>query len=75
MVGQVIARHGLGDALTPLAANLYWTLFIGILVFWSQDASPKQEDTLALIDQSLVMFCGWLAMQKPQQIDPPFAEN
>ncbi len=75
MVGQVIARHGLGDAFTPLAANLYWTLFVGVLAFWSQDASPKQEDTLALIDQSLVMFCGWLAMQKPQQIDPPFAEN
>jgi hypothetical protein len=29
-------------------------------VFWSDDASPHQEDTLALLDESLGMFVGWL---------------
>jgi hypothetical protein len=31
-----------------------------VLVFWANDKSPKQEDTLALIDDSLSMFVGWL---------------
>lgn len=68
-VGQIAARHGVSDALTPLATQLYWTLFVGVLAFWSKDASPKQEDTLALLDQSLAMFCGWLAAQQPPHND------
>jgi hypothetical protein len=39
---------------------LYWTLYTGVLAYWSSDASPRQEDTLALLDQSLAMFVGWL---------------
>jgi len=31
-----------------------------VLVFWANDKSPKQEDTLALIDHSINMFVGWL---------------
>jgi hypothetical protein len=41
---------------------LYWTLYTGVLAFWSKDASPRQEDTLALLDQSLAMFVGWLPL-------------
>jgi AcrR family transcriptional regulator len=63
LVGQIAARHGLSDALSSLALHLYWTLFIGALAFWSKDASPRQEDTLALLDQSLAMFVGWLTSQ------------
>jgi AcrR family transcriptional regulator len=74
-VGQIAARHGLGDALTPLAVQLYWTLFVGVLAFWAKDASPKQEDTLALLDHSLAMFCGWLAAQHPPHNDSNLAEN
>jgi hypothetical protein len=43
-----------------VAWQLYWTLYTGVLAFWAEDASPKQEDTLALLDQSLQMFVGWL---------------
>jgi AcrR family transcriptional regulator len=62
-VASVAARHGY-RSLPPTALQLYWTLYTGILVFWSRDASPKQEDTLALIDDSLNMFATWLCAQE-----------
>jgi AcrR family transcriptional regulator len=58
-VARLAARHGHGE-LSPVALQLYWTLYTGMLVFWANDKSPKQEDTLALIDHSLDMFVGWL---------------
>ena len=57
---QIASRHGLQEALSTVAIQLYWTLFTGILAFWAKDRSPRQEDTLALVDQSLFMFVGWL---------------
>lgn len=65
-VSQIIARHGQQHSLTSVALQLYWTLYTGVLAFWSQDKSPRQEDTLALIDQSLAMFVGWLTTQNGQ---------
>jgi AcrR family transcriptional regulator len=62
-VGEIAARHGVSESFTPLALHLYWTLCVGVLSFWSTDASPRQEDTLALLDQSLAMYVGWLATQ------------
>ena len=58
-VAALAARHRY-DPLSPTALQLYWTLYTGILVFWANDTSPRQEDTLALIDESLNMFAGWL---------------
>ena len=58
-VAALAARHGCGE-LSATALQLYWTLYTGALVFWANDKSPKQEDTLALIDESLDMFVGWL---------------
>ncbi len=46
-----------------LTHRLYWTLHTGILAFWAEDPSPKQEETLALIDDSLNMFGAWLRGQ------------
>jgi AcrR family transcriptional regulator len=54
------AMHGLGEALQPVSLQMYWTLYLGVLSFWIRDSSPKQEDTLALLDQSLEMFVQWL---------------
>jgi AcrR family transcriptional regulator len=48
------------DEPSPLALQVYWTLYTGVLAFWASDKSPKQEDTLALLDQSLAMFVAWL---------------
>lgn len=66
------ARHGYRE-LSPTALQLYWTLYTGVLVFWANDASPKQEDTLALIDDSLNMFVGWLRAQAGDR--PPRARG
>ncbi|HEV3418378.1 MAG TPA: helix-turn-helix domain-containing protein [Pirellulales bacterium] len=46
--------------LSPLALQVYWTLYTGVLAFWAGDKSPKQEDALALLDQSMAMFVAWL---------------
>jgi AcrR family transcriptional regulator len=58
-VADLARRQGLAE-LSPVALQLYWTLYSGVLAFWVSDKSPKQEDTLALLDQSLAMFVTWL---------------
>jgi AcrR family transcriptional regulator len=58
-VVELAGKHGVAD-LSPVALQVYWMLYIGVLAFWAADRSPKQEDTLALLDQSLRMFVGWL---------------
>ncbi len=55
-----VRQYQLEAALTPVALHLYWTLYLGVLAFWTTDTSSKQEETLALLDQSLEMFVGWL---------------
>lgn len=61
-VAALAVRHGFAP-LSATALQLYWTLYTGVLVFWASDASAKQEETLALIDDSLNMFVGWLREQ------------
>ena len=60
---RLIAQRIPPDALSPVAMNLYWTLYTGVLAFWVTDASPGQEDTLAVIDHYLKAFTGSLACQ------------
>jgi AcrR family transcriptional regulator len=55
-VGDVLREHGVGDAQGALTIHLYWTLYLGILAFWSKDDSPKQEDTLVVLDRWLGLF-------------------
>jgi AcrR family transcriptional regulator len=50
----------LGHDPGPLAMRLYWTLYTGVLIAWTTDASPHQEETLALLDQSIRMYVAWL---------------
>ena len=52
-------KHGVKD-LSPVALQIYWSLYTGLLLFWANDQSPRQEDTLALLDHSLEMFVSWL---------------
>lgn len=59
LVAEIARQHGV-SALSPLAIQIYWTLYTGLLAFWAGDQSPRQEDTLALLDQSLAMFVAWL---------------
>jgi AcrR family transcriptional regulator len=61
-ITRLARRHGFLE-LSPVALQLYWSLYTGLLMFWASDPSPKQEDTLALLDHSLEMFVGWLKNQ------------
>jgi AcrR family transcriptional regulator len=65
-VARFAKKHGL-EELSPVALQLYWTLYTGMLIFWAKDRSPKQEDTLALLDDSLAMFVGWLQKENPSK--------
>ena len=61
-VDQLARRHSVND-LSPVALQVYWSLYTGLLLFWANDRSPRQEDTLALLDHSMEMFVGWLKSQ------------
>lgn len=50
----------IGGSLTAVQRHLYWSLYTGIVTFWVRDASPKQEQTLALVDQSMRLFAASL---------------
>jgi len=70
-----LARKHQGVELGPVALQLYWTLYTGVLMFWANDKSPRQEDTLALLDSSLAMFVGWLQRATGQNPSPPGGEG
>lgn len=67
-ISRLTRKHGF-EELPTMALQIYWSLYTGLLVFWANDASPRQEDTLALLDHSLEMFVSWLteSSRKPQQ--------
>jgi len=56
LVEEIIAAHGGNRPLRAVSLQLYWTLYLGVFAYWAADASPNQEDTLALLDQSLKLF-------------------
>lgn len=60
LVEQLARKFVDARRLTPVASQMYWTLYLGVLAHWINDKSPKQEDTLALLDESIAMFVGWL---------------
>jgi AcrR family transcriptional regulator len=59
LVAGIARKHALAE-LSPVALQMYWALYTGVLAFWTSDKSPKQEDTLALLDQSVNMFADWM---------------
>lgn len=62
MVAGIVASHGFPATLPAVTMQLYWTLYLGVFAFWAADDSPGQEDTLALLDQSLKLFAASLNM-------------
>ena len=55
-VEEIIRLHGFPGPRSAVTMQLYWTLYLGVFAFWAADDSPGQEDTLALLDQSLKLF-------------------
>jgi hypothetical protein len=60
-VEEIVSSHGYPGPRSAVAVQLYWTLYLGVFAFWAADDSPGQEDTLALLDQSLKLFVASLS--------------
>lgn len=60
VASMIIDRCGI-DAATSVTLHLYWSLYLGVLAFWSGDESPNQEDTLAMLDQATRLFAASLS--------------
>jgi AcrR family transcriptional regulator len=61
---QILMAHGIPGPLPAVTMQLYWTLYLGVFAYWAADESPHQEDTLALLDQSLKLFVSSLDRPK-----------
>jgi AcrR family transcriptional regulator len=59
-VAEILGGHEIDPEKWSMTAPIYWALYVGVLKFWGHDKSPKQEDTLAMLDQSINMFVNWL---------------
>ena len=55
-VQKIISRHGFAEAPDYVAMTIYWSLYLGILAFWTNDESSNQEETRSLIDYALRTF-------------------
>ncbi len=55
-VEEITRLHGFPGPRPAVTMQLYWTLYLGVFAYWAADDSPGQEDTLALLDQSLKLF-------------------
>ncbi|MHC5111929.1 MAG: TetR/AcrR family transcriptional regulator [Planctomycetota bacterium] len=61
-VQGLLATHQSDCEPSHIMLHLYWTLYLGVVSFWSRDSSPNQEETLALLDYSTRMFVSSLPM-------------
>jgi AcrR family transcriptional regulator len=61
VAGMIIGSRG-PDAATSATLHLYWSLYLGVLAFWSSDESRHQEDTLAMLDQATRLFVASLSV-------------
>ena len=60
----MVTAHGFPAPLAAVTMQLYWTLYLGVFAYWAADDSPGQEDTLALLDQSLKLFVASLGISR-----------
>lgn len=62
LMHSILISHGFPSDLPAVTMQLYWTLYMGVFAYWTADDSPGQEDSLALLDQSLKLFTAALRM-------------
>ncbi len=75
LMERLVAARRPGDRLSTVALNLYWALYTGVLAFWACDASPNQEDTLAVLDHYLKAFVGSLSQSQSASPDGAVGEQ
>jgi len=56
IVNELLLRDGEHPEPGVVTLHLYWSLYLGVLAFWARDDSPRQEDTLAVLDESMKLF-------------------
>jgi AcrR family transcriptional regulator len=71
----LIAARRPGDHLSTVALSLYWALYTGVLAFWACDASPNQEETLAVLDHYLKAFVTSLSQSQTSSRDGAVGEQ
>lgn len=59
---NILANHGIQDP-SKIQQDILWSLYVGVLTHWGNDKSPKQEDSLAILDQSVRMYAEWISTQ------------
>ena len=63
-LADVFGRHAVDSQRWSMTVPVFWALLVGVLSFWSRDKSPRQEDSLAMVDQATPMFVAWLQADK-----------
>lgn len=63
-VAQVLREHGVDPERGLMTVPIYWALYVGVLSFWTNDKSAKQENTLAMLDQAVSMYVAWIESGK-----------
>ena len=59
-VHAVLSEHGTPAPADPVGMHLFWTLYLGVLAFWTGDESPHQEDSLVVLDRAMSLFAASL---------------
>jgi AcrR family transcriptional regulator len=67
LMEAILTSHGFPAPRPAVTVQLYWTLYLGVFAYWAADDSPGQEDTLALLDQSLKLFVGSLKLDQGRE--------
>jgi AcrR family transcriptional regulator len=60
LASEVILQHRVLPEHNFITMHLYWTLYLGVLAFWTRDESSHQEDTLVILDRSTRLFASSL---------------
>lgn len=55
-VTHIINSHGFDMSENTMISTMYWSVYLGILAFWVNDDSPKQQESHAFIDYALHFF-------------------
>ena len=57
LAGSAVAAEPEGSgAADVVRLHLYWSLYVGVLAFWTNDPSPNQEDSLPMLDEAMRLF-------------------